>query len=73
MDRTQCTLMDAAKKIKEYFLRIGLPVTLDNFLTSEEYETLRSALKGTLKDEDDQHWKIMNRIDNKVYKFASEV
>ena len=47
MNRTECTLTDAAKKIERDFLLIGLPVTFENFLTSEEYETLKSAVKKT--------------------------
>ena len=72
MDKTECTLMDAAKKIEKDFLTIGLSTTLDKFLTSEEYETLRFALKGTLSDSYNGHWDVMNQIRQKVDKIATE-
>ena len=52
MDRTQCALTDAANKIKEYFLRIGLPVTLDD--NSQKYsdavKEFASEVRKTIKD-----------------------
>lgn len=72
MDRTQCTLMDAAKKIEEEYLRAGLPITLEKFLTSEEYETLRFALQDILSDSCDKYWEVMNRIYQKVDKIVAE-
>ena len=68
MNRTECSLTDAAKKIEHNFLRIGLPVTLENFLTSEEYETLKFALKGFLPDNCEENWNVINRIYQKVDK-----
>lgn len=50
MDRTECTLIDAAKKIEKEFLLIGLPTSLKVLLTPEEYETFRFALKGIFPD-----------------------
>lgn len=72
MNRTECTLTDAAKKIERDFLLIGLPVTFENFLTSEEYETLKSALKGFLPDNCEENWNVINRIYQKVDKLAAE-
>ena len=72
MNRTECTLMDAAKKIEKEFLLIGLPATLEDFLTSEEYETLRFALKGILQDNCEERWNVINRIYQKVDKLAAE-
>ena len=52
MNRTQCALTDAANKIKEYFLRIGLPVTLDD--NSQKYsdavKEFASEVRKTIKD-----------------------
>ena len=72
MNRTECTLTDAAKKIEKDFLLIGLPVSLKDFLTSEEYETFRFALKGILPDNCEENWNVINRIYQKVDKLASE-
>ncbi len=72
MNRNDCTLMDAAKQIEKDFLLIGVPVTIDQFLTSEEYETFRFALKGILQDNYDKHWEVMNQIYQKVNKLAAE-
>lgn len=71
MNRTECTLMDVAKKIEKDFLLIGLPITLKDFLTLEEYETFRFALKNILQDNYDKHWEVMNRIRQKVDKLAA--
>ena len=68
MDRTQCTLMDVAKKIEKDFLLIGLPGKLKDILTSEEYETLRFASKGFLPDNCEENWDKLNRIYQKVQK-----
>lgn len=70
MNRTECTLMDAAKKIEKEFLLTSLPGTLKDFLTPEEYDTLRFASKGILKDSYNEHWEVMNRICQKVDKLA---
>lgn len=72
MNRTECTLMDAAKKIEKDFLLIGLPVSLKDFLTSEEYETFRFALKGILPDNCEENWNVINRIYQKVDKLVAE-
>lgn len=72
MNRTECTLMDVAKRIEKDFLSIGLPITLEKFLTSEEYETLRFALKGFLPDNCEENWNIINQIYEKVDKLAAK-
>ena len=72
MNRTECTLMDAAKKIEKEFLLIGLPGTLKDFLTSEEYETLRFASKGILPDNCEENWDKLNQIYQKVDKLAAK-
>lgn len=71
MDRTECTLMDTAKKIEKEFLLIGLPIRLEDFLTSEEYETFRFALKGILPDNCEENWNVINRVYQKVNKLAA--
>lgn len=72
MNRTECTLMDAAKKIEKDFLLIGLPITLEKFLTAEECETLRFALKGFLPDNCEENWNVINRIRQKVDEIVAE-
>lgn len=73
MNRTECTLKDVANKINEEFLRIGLPIRLEDFLTSEEYETFRFALKGILPDNCEENWNTINRVYQKVDKLAADV
>ena len=72
MNRTECTLMDAAKKIEKEFLLIGLPISLEVLLTPEEYETFRFALKGILPDNCEENWNTINRIYQKVDKLAAD-
>lgn len=72
MNRTECTLRDAANEIEKDFLLIGIPTALEDFLTSEEYETLRFASKGFLPDNCEEIWEVMRQISQKINRLAAE-